>query len=136
MELFGEGLGREIGDVFLIEVMDQFRGLLENRSELFLTFGGQAIQPCLRTVLPPLESTMEEALVGHLLEGLVQVAQLNALALGGESVPNFVPVHLAPTDEADDAPLQLPLLDARLYAKGPYIPFVLEGYLAWVSSAL
>src|SRR2546428_13213507 len=98
MELFGEELGRQIGDVFVIAVMDQFRGLLENRSELFLTFGGQAIPPCLRTVLPPLESTMEEALYGHLLEALVQVAQLNALALRGESVQNLVAVHLSPPD--------------------------------------
>src|SRR5712691_13519633 len=117
MELFGEKLRRQIGDVFLIEVMDQLRGLVENRAELFLPFGGQAIQPRLRTALPLLKSTMEEAPVAHLLEGLVQIAELNGFAIAGESPPNFVSVHLSPTDEPDDAPLQLPLLDARLYAK-------------------
>ena len=89
--------------------MDELGRLAEDPREFAFPLRRQRVLPFVRPSVPMSDAALKEAFVAHLLQRLVEIAELGRVSLGLQGLPKFVTVHLTVTDESDDDALQLAL---------------------------
>src|SRR5438552_18031328 len=106
VEAVGESVARKPGDVVLVRLVDEFRRLAEDVTELPSPLRGETVHPLGGSAIPRGDPALQEAVLGHLLEERVQVAELDGRAASREEASELVPVHFAVPNDPDDRPLQ------------------------------
>src|SRR5438046_9132834 len=109
VEAVGERVARKPGHVVLVRLVDEFRRLAEDVTELPSPLRGETVHPLGGSAVPRGDPALQEAVLGHLREERVQVAELEGRAAGREEASELVAVHLAVPNDPDDRSFQFAL---------------------------